>query len=179
MAGLSIERCIVAAACLVATAATAQGPTAPAGIIYMATTFCPKQTKSVYPRHTFVKIWGGVLPDPLPVGLAEAEKDGHHLLPCEPRSSAGARRDRLMSEIIAHYASGAAADCPGGSVAADGRTIQINSDPAMFSLLGTNYGGDGKTSFKLPDLRLKPGAVVRQAGGTLRFCIVTQGTFPS
>ena len=83
-----------------------------------------------------------------------------------------------MSEIIAHVASGAAADCPSGSVAADGRTIQIDSAPAMFSLLGTNYGGDGKSSFKLPDLRLRPGAVVRQAGGTLRFCIVTQGIFP-
>ena len=179
MIRVSMGRCIVSAACLFVTAAVAQGPVAPPGIIYMATTFCPAQTKSVYPRHTFIKIYGGVLRDPLPEGLADAEERGHHLLLCEPKSRAAARRDRYMSEVIAHVGSGAAADCPAGSVAADGRTIQIDSNPAMFSLLGTNYGGDGQRSFKLPDLRLRPGAVIRQAGGTLRFCIVTQGTFPS
>jgi microcystin-dependent protein len=35
----------------------------------------------------------------------------------------------------------------------DGRLIQIAQNPALFSLLGTTYGGDGLTTFALPDLR--------------------------
>ena len=35
----------------------------------------------------------------------------------------------------------------------DGRLLQISSNPALFSLLGTTYGGDGRTTFGLPDLR--------------------------
>ncbi len=34
-----------------------------------------------------------------------------------------------------------------------GQLIQIASNDALFSLLGTNYGGDGRTTFGLPDLR--------------------------
>jgi microcystin-dependent protein len=34
-----------------------------------------------------------------------------------------------------------------------GAIIAINSNQALFSLLGTSYGGDGRTSFALPDLR--------------------------
>jgi microcystin-dependent protein len=35
----------------------------------------------------------------------------------------------------------------------DGRLIQVSSNPALFSLLGDVYGGDGITTFGLPDLR--------------------------
>lgn len=35
----------------------------------------------------------------------------------------------------------------------DGSTLQIAQNAALYSLLGTTYGGDGKTTFKLPDLR--------------------------
>jgi microcystin-dependent protein len=34
-----------------------------------------------------------------------------------------------------------------------GQTIAIASNTAFFSLLGTNYGGDGQTTFSIPDLR--------------------------
>lgn len=34
-----------------------------------------------------------------------------------------------------------------------GQILPISSNPALFSLLGTTYGGDGQTSFALPDLR--------------------------
>jgi microcystin-dependent protein len=34
-----------------------------------------------------------------------------------------------------------------------GQLISINSNQALFSLLGTIYGGDGRTTFGLPDLR--------------------------
>lgn len=35
----------------------------------------------------------------------------------------------------------------------DGQLLAINSNQALFSLLGTTYGGDGRTTFGLPDLR--------------------------
>ncbi len=35
----------------------------------------------------------------------------------------------------------------------DGQLLPINSNSALFSLLGTIYGGDGRTTFALPDLR--------------------------
>jgi microcystin-dependent protein len=35
----------------------------------------------------------------------------------------------------------------------DGQLLPINQNQALFSLLGTTYGGDGRTNFALPDLR--------------------------
>ncbi|MCB0843368.1 MAG: phage tail protein [Bacteroidetes bacterium] len=35
----------------------------------------------------------------------------------------------------------------------EGQILQIISNQALFSLLGTTYGGDGRTTFALPDLR--------------------------
>lgn len=34
-----------------------------------------------------------------------------------------------------------------------GQLLPINTNQALFSILGTAYGGDGRTSFALPDLR--------------------------
>jgi microcystin-dependent protein len=35
----------------------------------------------------------------------------------------------------------------------DGRLIPIRDNAALFSLLGTTYGGDGQNTFAIPDLR--------------------------
>ncbi len=35
----------------------------------------------------------------------------------------------------------------------DGQLLPINQNQSLYSLLGTTYGGDGRTSFALPDLR--------------------------
>lgn len=35
----------------------------------------------------------------------------------------------------------------------DGQILPINQNQSLYSLLGTLYGGDGRTSFALPDLR--------------------------
>ncbi len=42
---------------------------------------------------------------------------------------------------------------PRGWAFCDGQTLSISQYSALFSLLGTNYGGDGRTTFNLPDLR--------------------------
>lgn len=43
--------------------------------------------------------------------------------------------------------------CPRGWANADGQLLPINQNQALFSLYGTMYGGDGRTTFALPDLR--------------------------
>ncbi|MGD2131524.1 MAG: tail fiber protein [Maricaulaceae bacterium] len=56
--------------------------------------------------------------------------------------------------------------CPRGSLPADGRSMEINSYTALFSLLGTTYGGDGRTTFALPDLQVRaPVAAGRSTRG--------------
>ena len=43
--------------------------------------------------------------------------------------------------------------CPRGWANAEGQILSIAQNTALFSLLGTTYGGDGQTTFGLPDLR--------------------------
>jgi len=43
--------------------------------------------------------------------------------------------------------------CPTGFLPANGQILAISQYTALFSLLGTNYGGNGTTNFALPDLR--------------------------
>ena len=42
---------------------------------------------------------------------------------------------------------------PRGWASCDGQLLPIAQNTALFSLLGTTYGGDGKTTFALPDAR--------------------------
>ncbi|WP_025764200.1 phage tail protein [Dyadobacter tibetensis] len=42
---------------------------------------------------------------------------------------------------------------PSGWAFCNGQLLAISSHTALFSLLGTNYGGDGEETFALPDLR--------------------------
>lgn len=42
---------------------------------------------------------------------------------------------------------------PNGWMACQGQSMQISQNTALFSLIGTAYGGDGRTTFNLPDLR--------------------------
>jgi microcystin-dependent protein len=42
---------------------------------------------------------------------------------------------------------------PKGWALCNGQALPINQNQALFSLLGTTYGGNGQTTFQLPDLR--------------------------
>ena len=42
---------------------------------------------------------------------------------------------------------------PRGWAFCDGQLLAISQNTALFSLLGTTFGGDGRTTFALPDLR--------------------------
>ena len=52
---------------------------------------------------------------------------------------------------------------PRGWALCDGQILPISQNQSLFSLLGTNFGGDGRTTFGLPDLR---GRSPRHIGGT-------------
>jgi microcystin-dependent protein len=59
----------------------------------------------------------------------------------------------------------------GWSVCA-GQTLSISGNEALYSLLGTAYGGDGRSTFALPDLR---GA---EPIPGLCYYIATRGQYP-
>ena len=65
--------------------------------------------------------------------------------------------------------------CPNGWAPLNGQLLPINQYTALFSLLGTTYGGDGVTTFALP----KWGPIYASGGGALLPCISLQGVFPS
>jgi microcystin-dependent protein len=60
---------------------------------------------------------------------------------------------------------------PKGWALANGQLLPINQNQALFSLLGTTYGGNGQTTFALPNLRgrvpigVGSGFSLGQAGG--------------
>ena len=55
----------------------------------------------------------------------------------------------------------------------NGQLLPINQNMALFSLLGTTYGGDGQTNFALPNLN----ASGLQSG--LNYMICMNGVYPS
>src|SRR5690349_5123416 len=61
---------------------------------------------------------------------------------------------------------------PVGWAFCNGALIPISENDALFNLIGTTYGGDGQTTFALPDLQSRvpihvgPGFALGQSGGT-------------
>lgn len=68
---------------------------------------------------------------------------------------------RIMSFVYA----------PKGWALCNGQLMPINQNQALFSLLGTTFGGNGQTTFALPDLRARTpihvgaGHIVGETGG--------------
>ena len=58
-----------------------------------------------------------------------------------------------MDEILAVVKLFAGSFEPLGYLECNGQELLIMNNQALFSLLGTNYGGDGVHNFHLPDLR--------------------------
>jgi microcystin-dependent protein len=52
---------------------------------------------------------------------------------------------------------------PRGWAFCNGQLLPINSNQALFSILGTTYGGDGRTNFALPDFQ---GRMAMHVGGS-------------
>lgn len=114
-------------------------------------------------------------------------------------------QERYLGEIITFGGN----FCPRGMMKAEGQLLPIAQNTALFSLYGTFYGGDGRTTFALPDLRGRsfvgagqgPGLENQHLGQkttqsvskevdmgsnrtiapslAINFCVVTQGIYPS
>jgi microcystin-dependent protein len=73
---------------------------------------------------------------------------------------------------------------PRGWAMANGQLLPINQNQALFSLLGTTFGGNGQTTFALPDLRgsvpihVGQGFVLGQKGGEQAHTL-TQSEMPT
>jgi microcystin-dependent protein len=80
-------------------------------------------------------------------------------------AASGRGRDCTVGEII--LSAGSVAN----GVPANGQVLSISENTALFSLLGTMYGGDGKTTFALPDLR-------SVAPDNLTYSICVEGIYP-
>lgn len=65
--------------------------------------------------------------------------------------------------------------CPRGYAAAAGQLLPIAQNSALFSLYGTIYGGDGRTTFALPDLRGRVPVSQGQAPGFSNYAIGQKG----
>ena len=84
---------------------------------------------------------------------------------------------------------------PRGWATCDGQSLPINQNQALYSLVGTTYGGGGNNTFSVPDLRGRTavhmdgsaGAIGAKGGGvgpsqpfgTICFCIAIEGLYPS
>ncbi len=90
--------------------------------------------------------------------------------------------DGLFGESTGLAAAGRGADCTlgeirltagtvGAGTPARGQLLPIASNSALFSLLGITYGGDGRTTFALPDLRAA-------APNNMTYLICDQGIYP-
>ena len=66
-------------------------------------------------------------------------------LPCRPEPADAGQEPFIGELMLVPYTF-----CPRNYAEADGRLVAINQNQALFSLLGTNYGGDGRTTLLSP-----------------------------
>jgi microcystin-dependent protein len=64
---------------------------------------------------------------------------------------------------------------PTGWATCDGQLLPISQNTALFSLLGTFYGGDGKTTFALPNFQGSAGVSQGQGAGLSPYFVGQQG----
>ena len=67
---------------------------------------------------------------------------------------------------------------PRGFAVCAGQLLSIQQNTALFSLLGTSYGGDGRTTFALPNLQSKVPIMVGQGPGLSDYTLGQTGGFP-
>jgi microcystin-dependent protein len=64
---------------------------------------------------------------------------------------------------------------PQGYAFCQGQILSINSNTALFSLLGTTYGGNGTTNFQLPNLQGRAPIGFGQSAGTSNYSLGQSG----
>jgi Phage Tail Collar Domain len=100
-----------------------------------------------------------------------------------PKGDTGPSRSSVLGASTQLARAGRGTECTLGEIVltagfvangipADGQTLSIEENTALFSLLGTEYGGNGTTTFQLPDLNAA-------ALDGLTYSICTEAVFPS
>jgi microcystin-dependent protein len=64
--------------------------------------------------------------------------------------------------------------CPKYFAPTDGTLMSINANVALYSVIGTTYGGDGQSTFALPNTQ----PILTKSGPPLTQCIAVQGAYP-
>jgi hypothetical protein len=152
--------------------AGAQGPAGPAGPIGPAGPQGPQ----------------GVKGDTGAIGPAGPQGVPGPMGPAGPQGPQGPQGPSGVQNIFGNYTQGAAAGRDAGTcyvgqimlfagavtngTPAKGQTLSILQNQALYSLLGTTYGGDGITTFRLPDL-------TSAAPNNMTYSICTQGIYPA
>lgn len=88
-----------------------------------------------------------------------------------PTAPAVAGSEPILGEIVC----GAWNFAPKGWMMAQGQLLSISQNTALFSLLGTQYGGDGRSTFALPDLRGRAAINAGQGPGLSEYVMGQQG----
>ena len=96
---------------------------------------------------------------------------GAALALCASPSAAFAQSQPFLGQIMIF----AGNFCPNGWAQTNGQFLQISQNQALFSVLGTAYGGDGRTTFELPIM--KP--IITVSGQPFTTCIALLGVFPA
>lgn len=65
--------------------------------------------------------------------------------------------------------------CPRATAEANGQLLSISDNTALFSLYGTTFGGDGRSTFALPDLRGRVPVHAGQGPGLSNYPLGTSG----
>lgn len=86
---------------------------------------------------------------------------------CEAGTTSKTDFDWYMGQIVTVKAT----TCPKFALPADGQSLPIDNYQALFSLWGTAYGGDGQTTFNLPDIPTTSSGVLS--------CVAAYGPYPS
>jgi microcystin-dependent protein len=134
-------------------------------------------------------------------GIAAGRRDGHRsTLALTYLASPDFRAEEPLIAEIRCFAFDFA---PEGWAMCDGRELLVNNNTALYSILGTRFGGNDKTTFALPDLRgltpvdrgdgpglppepdaherndLDPGGTGRRPRLHLTYCIALRGKYPA
>lgn len=62
------------------------------------------------------------------------------------------------------------ATAPANYLFCEGQTLTINGNETLFSVIGSSFGGDGRSNFQLPNYEPEQAA---------KYIICVKGTFPS
>ena len=101
--------------------------------------------------------------------------------------SADLRRSRMAQPYVGEIRMFAGNFAPAGWMFCEGQLLPISENETLFQLIGTTYGGDGQSTFALPDLRGRlplhqgNGFILAETGGAEEVTLTTSadpGTHP-